>query len=545
MLLRQMSTFRRALLAVAVVPLLLIGSGVRLAPLTSDRRTVAAISEDGYLMLTVARNVALGRSLTIADGTIPTNGVQPLVTFAWAGIHWLSGSERMPALRAIVLLQFAVALVTAALVGLLARDAFRGSPWRDTGALLAGSLWFASPVTLRHTSNGLETGPYVCAIAAILLIDLRWRARSAVRAAVIGALLGVLFLIRNDAVFFIFAFLLAELRGNGRATEEQDTGSRPAGRRLADAAIVAVAALAVASPWLMYNARVFGHIVPVSGRAQNLNVEIGESLVAVPRVLAEYAWMATPLPAALDKGWLPALVTSVALLGAIAMTLRRCRLAGLTRRRWMTLLLIHCALLAAYYGVFFGAAYFLSRYLFPLSLVSVLLPCIWVMPPARPAERGIETRGGVLIAMVLTLCVAIAAWRFHARSAAHEHSQVVDWVSDHLTPGTWVGAPQSGTLGYFHDRTINLDGKVNPRALQARRDSRLFHYIVDDTPIDYIADWYGLARWVDHPETVREERDVDLVKRRFKVIVRDSERNLVVLQRLEPMATPPPHVPSR
>jgi hypothetical protein len=546
-LLRSTSWFSLIVFGGVIVLLLLVGSGVRLAPLTSDRRTVAAISEDGYLMLTVARNVAIGRSLTIADGTIATNGVQPLVTFAWAGIHRLFGGERMPALRALVIVQLAVALATAAFVGLLARHAFRDSPWRDAGALLAASLWFASPLTLRHTSNGLETGPYVCAIAAILLIDLRWRSRSAGRAAVIGGLLGALFLIRNDAVFFILAFLLAELRGDADAAPEQAGRSRPVRRRLRDATIIAAAALAIASPWLTYNARVFGHIVPVSGRAQSLNVQIGESLVALPHALAEYAWMATPLPAPLGERWSWALLTTVGLLGAIAVTLRRCHAAGVTVQRWMLIVLAHSACLAAYYGVFFGASYFLSRYLFPLSLVSVLLPCVWIMSAGRPGlvERRTAAMGGSLIAMSLTLLVVIAAVRFHARSAAHPHGQVVEWVSDHLTPATWVGAPQSGTLGYFHDRTINLDGKVNPQALQARREGRLFHYIVDDTPIEYLVDWYGLARWVDRPETVREERDVDLLRRRFTVHVRDQEHNLVVLRRLERSAMRQPQIPSK
>jgi hypothetical protein len=136
--------------------------------------------------------------------------------------------------------------------------------------------------------------------------------------------------------------------------------------------------------------------------------------------------------------------------------------------------------------------------------------------------------------------VIIAAERLYSRSAEHDHGAVVEWVSDHLTPDTWVGAPQSGTLGYFHDRTINLDGKVNPFALQARRDNRLFRYIVDDTPIEYMADWSGLARWVDHPETVQEERENDLLSRHFAVIVREPERNIVVLRRLPPRSTPIP-----
>ena len=513
---------RRLLLTGVGVSLLLTGAFVRLAPLSSEQRTVAAISEDGYLMLTVARNVALGHSLTIADGTIATNGVQPLVTLVWAGIHWWQQSERLPSLKAVVVTQFVVALMTAVLIAGLVRHAFQDHQYRDAVSLLAAAFWFASPLALKHTTNGLETGFYVCAIAAILLIDLRWRVTSAVRAACLGALLGVLFLIRNDAVFFILAFLLMELRGDGR-------------HRWRQCAITAVTSLVVAAPWLTYNARVFGNIVPISGRAQNLNLAIGENLVAVPQALAEFAWMATPLPARLSQETWWAMAIIIGLSGVIAATLRRGSRAGLTMQRWMKVVLVHAALLAIYYGVFFGASYFLTRYLFPLSLVAVLIPCVWLMPATGDGDGSHRIGNtGLLIAAALTMIVMAAAARFYARGAEHDHGQVVRWVSDHLARDVWVGAPQSGTLGYFHDRTINLDGKVNPLALSARRDNRLFHYIVDDTPIEYIADWYGLARWVDRPETVHEERDVELLKRHFSILVREPERNLVVLKKVQP-----------
>jgi hypothetical protein len=461
-----MQSFSRASVVLAcAAALLVIGCAVRFAALSSTARTIAAISEDGYLMLTVARNVALGRSLTIADGTIATNGVQPLVTFAWAGVHWVARAERMPSLRIIVLLQWTVAVLTAELVRRLTRDALRRHPWRDAGAIFAASLWFASPLALRHTTNGLETGPAVCILASILLLDLRWRERSRARAAVIGALLGVLFLARNDAVFFILVFGLAELW-------DSRSGVR---RRIEHTAMMAVATLAVAAPWLVYNARTFGSIVPVSGRAQNLNIGVGESLIAVPRVLAEYAWMVTPLPAALGERPFWGLLTIAVLVGALILTVRRCGSVGVSLDRWMMLLLVHTGLLTAYYGVFFGAAYFLSRYLFPVSLVAVLVPMVWLLPNATQGRviRGAAWRPPV-VAVALMALVGVSAWRLYARSAVQDHFQVVQWVSDHVSPETWVGAPQSGTLGYFHDRTINLDGKVNPLALDARRENRLF-----------------------------------------------------------------------
>ena len=508
---------QRAFLIAVVGSLLLTGALFRLAPLASEQRTVAAISEDGYLMLTVARNVASGRSLTIADGTIATNGVQPLVTFVWAALHWLQGSERLPSLRAVIVMQFVVAAVTAVLIAGLIRHAFQRHQHRDPISLLGAALWFASPLAMRHTTNGLETGFYALAIAAILLIDLRWRGESAARAVGVGALLGLLFLVRNDAIFFIAAFLLMGLRGQGR-------------NRLRQTAIMAATSLVVASPWLIYNLRVFGNLIPISGRAQNLNLATGENLVAVPKAVAEFAWMATPLPAKLGLEPFWALATAFAVIGVVAATLRRSRAVGLSLQPWMTIVLLHSALLCAYYGVFFGASYFLTRYLFPLSLVAVLIPCVWIIPGARDT-RSLGTRG-LLIAAALALLVMGAASRAYLRAAEHDHGAVVQWVADHVPAEVWVGAPQSGMLGYFHDRTVNLDGKVNPLALQARRDNRLFHYIVEDTPVEYIADWYGLSRWVDRLDTVRDERDVDLLQRKFFVAVREPERNLFVLRRV-------------
>ena len=39
---------------------------------------------------------------------------------------------------------------------------------------------------------------------------------------------------------------------------------------------------------------------------------------------------------------------------------------------------------------------------------------------------------------------------------------------DHVAPGCVVGAYETGTLVYFRDRSVNLDGKVDHDALEAR-----------------------------------------------------------------------------
>jgi hypothetical protein len=84
-----------------------------------------------------------------------------------------------------------------------------------------------------------------------------------------------------------------------------------------------------------------------------------------------------------------------------------------------------------------------------------------------------------------------------------------------------VGAIQTGTLGYFHDRTINLDGKVNIHAYNALIGSRIADYVVDETQIKYLADWIGMLDW----------RTMPRIDESFEVVVADYERNLGVLAR--------------
>jgi hypothetical protein len=94
-------------------------------------------------------------------------------------------------------------------------------------------------------------------------------------------------------------------------------------------------------------------------------------------------------------------------------------------------------------------------------------------------------------------------------------------VEENVPDDAWVGAIQSGTLGYFHDRTLNLDGKVNPEALRARAEGRIPAYIVE-RDVAYLADWVGITAWAEFYPEVRE---------RFEVVVADPERNLGALRR--------------
>ena len=512
-----------ALYRLLAVLLFVLGTLIRLQALASQERAFNSVSEDGYLMLTVARNLALGHGMSTAAGTIPTNGTQPLVTFLWAGVHALFAGDRASAVSAIVIIELIVATLAALCVGRLARDVLRSHAAATSLAWLAAAIWFASPLTVRHTTNGLETGVYTLAIAVVLLLDTRWVTSDRWwRAAALGALFGGLFLARNDAVFFIAAFLVVHLMHDSSAKRS------PLSNRLRDVVVMGSTAFIVALPWLLHNVTQFGYVVPISGQAQHLNAGIGENVLELPRVFVEYLMMVAPLPSIFVARPLLAALAAIGVGLALTLTARHWRQLSLSLDRSVVVMLLFGLLLSVYYGFFFAAGYFVSRYLFPISIVSVILLAAWF---ARAVDshrwRWIAYAGSALAIGLVTM----SSYRLYARGATHPHFQVVEWVASNVDADVWVGAPQSGTLGYFHDRTINLDGKVNPRALEARAAGRLIEYIVCDTEITYLADWYGLTRWMDRPASIPEQQGSFALRDAFAYLVKDSSKNLVVLKR--------------
>ncbi len=56
------------------------------------------MTEDGYLMLTIARNMAIGLGMSVSEGTIHSNGVQPLATFLFTLPYLLTGGDKVAGL---------------------------------------------------------------------------------------------------------------------------------------------------------------------------------------------------------------------------------------------------------------------------------------------------------------------------------------------------------------------------------------------------------------------------------------------------------------
>ncbi|MFI5316436.1 MAG: hypothetical protein ACHQ6T_12105 [Myxococcota bacterium] len=498
-----------------------VGAVSRLAPLfdAGGRLLRQFPSEDGYLMLTIARNIALGKGMTVSDGLQPTNGTQPLATLIFAGAFSLAGGDRRLGVLAVLLLEVALACAAAYLLYTLACRLLRGSSHGESMAALLAAAWFASPLVIAHSMNCLESGLYVVAVLCVARVFAdspspeRW---SSGRCAAVGALLGLTFWTRNDGVFLVLAACLVHVAWGLRDP------AKPLARRIGETIVFGATSLAIAAPWLVFNRMRFGAIVPVSGQSEALEAKLGENLWKVPNAVFEYATLYLPIPNSLEESrWIIAVgVGACAAVGALAVRVLRTGPAPARAITWLGAIFGLCLL--SFYGVSFGAGYFFSRYVFPLSpffalLWGALLRRGWEESDSRGWRVAPAAAGLALLAFAVGL-----DGRLYRNGTSHMHFQVVDWVSEHVPEDVWVAAPQSGTLGFFHDRTINLDGKVNPAALAVRRaDGASTRYVLEQRQIEYLADWEGLASWATQPRIAAE----------FDLIVDDPERNLAVLRR--------------
>lgn len=500
-----------------------VALGFRLWPILAGGDALAwfFVTEDGYLMLTVARNLALGRGLSVSAGEIATNGVQPLATLLFALPHLATGGERLASLAGVLGLSALLATAGAVAVHRFARAALGPQAPGPLWPVVAAALWFCGPLLVLHSMNALETGLYTLAVVGAVLLFGRLGARARPlrpsEQLLLGLVSGLVFLARNDGAFLVAAIFLV------RFVWAQAAGWLSLRQGVLELLAPGLASLALAAPWLLYNHALFGSIVPISGHSQSFDKPFGYNLGLAPAKLFETMAPMLPLPGALEEG--PAALALGALAAAVlAVFLWRTMRRGGPFRPAIAAYAVHALLIAGYYALFFGAPHFLGRYYAPLAPLLIVAAVSVGLDLARALgpRRGERVAAGlaaaaVLLATGLTLRLALPG------AHAQGHVQVVDWVRAHVAEETWVGAVQTGTLGYWHDRTINLDGKVNPAALAALlSEGHVLGYVMA-SPIAVIADWAGVAGWVERPEAGFGAA--------FEVVVEDRAANLAVLRR--------------
>ena len=81
--------------------------------------------------------------------------------------------------------------------------------------------------------------------------------------------------------------------------------------------------------------------------------------------------------------------------------------------------------------------------------------------------------------------------------ARYDTPIVAGIIQDRFATIERIGVFQSGVIGYFNDNIVNLDGKVDHEALQARKTYALPDF-ADRKGIDALIEWRG---WIETRST--------------------------------------------
>jgi ABC-type sugar transport system permease subunit len=96
-------------------------------------------------------------------------------------------------------------------------------------------------------------------------------------------------------------------------------------------------------------------------------------------------------------------------------------------------------------------------------------------------------RFAILTPVALIAVISILGWQFQAGiSKSPFYNDQLQLIEAHVPRDEAVSASQSGTIGYFREQVVNLDGKVNPEALFYR--SNMWEYL-ERRNIAWYCDW--------------------------------------------------------
>lgn len=463
------------------------------------------IPDDCYYSLNVARSIAAGKGPLY--GPLHTNGFQPLFVFLMVPAFWVSSDLLLAVREALVLCGLADTLALYFLTRIL-RD--RGVDARAIGVVMV--MWAVSPYCLSNGVNGLETSLAVC-----LLLAAVWKFAPLVKPAstprdffVFGIAAGLALFARVDAAILLAVagcLALRPLLSRGAATLARSAVSTVAGVVLVNAS------------WWVYSFRYTGRIYPISGRAVRYisqadvhhhptlqNFYIPELRTGVREVLVDNA---------------PTLALLVIAIIGIAVTRGRPGLrAYVDRALESPLLPLHSAAVFGAYALYIFTEWFFFRYFYPLNAAFLLLLGIALSELFTVLGEERMRRMAVTIAAAIGVLGNVARPAFREIFTTDDGRDLAalnigEWADKNLAPGTIVGCPSSGALGYFAPRltVVNLDGVVNHEAYAAMTRGELFQY-ARSAGVDHILLWgptMNLLRNESQPWAPGELEDLGVI----------------------------------
>ena len=441
--------------------------------------------EDSFFVFAIADNIAEGNGIS-ADVDNLTTGFQPLYTFAVTPLFAAAGGDKILPLRLVTAFNVILFALTALLVGMISRDFLKRMLEIDEKIpfWLGIIVYMTSLLAFGTHLNGLETGMLMLFLALIVRLYQTLDLSSVTHAFIFGIVLGFTVLTRIDTVFLVILisfFLLFRIRG------------LPLMLRLQIFILVSGTAFLVSSPWWLYNYFVFDSIMPSSGQA------LQAAEFSAGRLKAGFYYLAqafSPHFYTYEKflGGTPGFILK--LIVALSTIMFAVRLYAKTpyhlkSKRLCTKTLEIIFLLSANLAILFfwyvnnsDAVYFYLRYFSPYLIIPVLM-IVFIFAALYKKYKAVI----IILLTGFAFMVIGASYLFFTKTGFHGSgflNHQVELVREHVPADETVASGQTGTIGYFRDNVLNLDGKVNAEALNYRENMPEY---LEQKKVRWFCDW--------------------------------------------------------
>lgn len=460
------------------------------------RQQMAVYPDDAFYYLVPAMNIAKGLGPT-ADGINTTSGYHPLWMGILVVISWaLKG--KMLVYQAVVLGGIVLHVATAFLIFLIAAR-FSG----PLLSLLCGLMYLACKNALYEAMGGTEAALLAFLIAAFIYLETS-RA-CVVRNLMRGILLGLIFLARTDAVFFVGAWialhsLVALLEGKSFA------------ERLRSLSPVIGAAFLTVLPWFLVSYAVYGAflqnsmVMKVLWRQRLLeDASIGGTLHFTAGMLVSWLQHAFYDSRATYAGnmAMTGLLSAVGGAAALAFARKGEKAPGGDTGFLVVMgaLFLHVLTAGLFYSIKFS--FVRSWYFAPSRLLLPLLAILFVMLLRSVAfdirkKIFLKTAACVLLSYLVVADVGQIAQEMARKSPVTAGDgafiDMANWINASTPKDAIIGAYSSGILSFFCERrVINLDG-LNNNAVYDASKRREMHKLLERQGVGFLADHESIAK---------------------------------------------------
>lgn len=464
-------------------------AGVWLAWRPIDHLIAQSVSDDAFYYFQTARTISEGGGVSV-DGEVWGNGFHPLWLLMLVPVYAAGAGDEQAIHIALTLSAVAVSVSGALLYATARRLAV--SP---LASLIVVAVYLASPAVVYLSINGLETGVNLVAFVALLYAFVAcWQEPSRANELLVSVAAGAVVLSRTDyGVAALFVLAALALRANAHP---------------ASLAALAGPAIVLTAPWFAWNIAVFDS--PVQGSAGAIPYVLHELYPAPDASAREVVRHSLEQLQGFGYDVLPYVYFAPDLDDAhVAAAAVVCLIAGAVvaiivprgvDRSALVLLGVPALGLAVQFLIHGGVRWYVREWylagVFPVLALAlaVVLDELW------------RWRAGVVAsAAVLALIVAASAAKSRATYSDGWYGLQTDmleaarWIDTETPPDARVGAFNSGIIGYFSNRTtVNLDGVMNPDALDAIKDRRVVAYM-QERRITYLADFPYYPYWLYRP----------------------------------------------